>query len=259
MIFVNISNHPSSKWTDEQREAALAMIADDDGYCDGTIVDIAFPSVPPEGGYETIEGLSKQTLEKIKEVLLPAAEAVLEDEMRQTPVIHLMGEQGFCFTLTQMLLDLGLRVVHSTTRREVVEKENGVKETRFSFVRFRNYAPTKQGRWRETAREWSGQNKIFSMLAAAKKEMEEKEARIESEIKTSAVVGGKTKFFWICPSCGVEISACRPMPRSFWEPESPDGRPAYESTDYIAPDDWVKEKAYHHRCPGCKSTGKKGE
>jgi predicted RNA-binding Zn-ribbon protein involved in translation (DUF1610 family) len=257
MIFVNLSNHPSEKWADEQREKALELVSDDE--YEGAIIDIAFPSVPPEGGYETIEGLAKQTLEKIKTTLLPAAEAVLEDEMRPTPVIHLMGEQGFCFTLTQMLLDLGLRVVHSTTRREVVEKEDGTKESRFSFVRFRPYAPTKQGRWRETAKEWAAENKIFKMLAAAKKEAEQKETRIESELKTSAAAGGKTKYSWTCPICGEEISACRPMPKTYWEPESPDGRPAYNSMEYIAPEEWVKEKAYHHRCPGCKSTGKKGE
>lgn len=40
--FFNLTNHPSAKWSDEQKASALHMVGGENG--DGEIVDIPFPN-----------------------------------------------------------------------------------------------------------------------------------------------------------------------------------------------------------------------
>jgi hypothetical protein len=121
-MFVNISNHPSSGWSESQREAFFAL---DEHDLVREIWDFPFPAIDPEAGEDYIDVLAESTLAGL---LVPV----------QTP-IHVMGESGFTFALVSLLKRAGfLCIVYSTTVREVVEK-GGLKTSQFRFVRFRRY------------------------------------------------------------------------------------------------------------------------
>lgn len=113
-MFVNLSNHPSSNWTPEQISAA-----------GGNVVDLPFPQVLPDGDEAYIEKLADEYLQRIM-------------EMKDVSAVHLMGEMNFIVSLVNKLKAKGIRCVASTTVRETVE-ENGVKISKFKFVRYRYY------------------------------------------------------------------------------------------------------------------------
>ena len=50
-----------------------------------------------------------------------------------------MGEMNFTFGLVNMLLNYGIKCLASTTKRIAQESANGVKESVFYFVQFREY------------------------------------------------------------------------------------------------------------------------
>ena len=58
--------------------------------------------------------------------------------MKDVSAVHLMGEMNFTFSLVNKLKANGIKCVASTTVRETVE-ENGVKISKFKFVRYRSY------------------------------------------------------------------------------------------------------------------------
>ena len=112
---INISNHPSTKWGDEQLKAA------------GAVVDLPFPAVDPNASSEELDALAQTYLEKIFSM------GTLDG------VVHVMGEMGFTFKLVSLLKEAGLTVVHSTTERLSVENPDGTKTSLFKFCQFREY------------------------------------------------------------------------------------------------------------------------
>lgn len=118
-FFINVSNHPSSKWSESQFCAAKAF---------GEIVDLPFPQIDPFFSHDQVDGIVKEYVGRISEIA-PDGKAVL----------HIMGEMTFTFALVHRLKSLGYRCVASTTERKVVEKDNNVKETTFEFIQFREY------------------------------------------------------------------------------------------------------------------------
>jgi CRISPR-associated protein Csx16 len=119
-VFVNISNHPSDRWSPAQRQAALRYAPE--------IQDWPFPSVPATA--ETV------TVVAIADDLVAAL-------MREVPgVTHAMvqGEFTLVQALVRRLEGRGISCLSATTRRELIEDDGGVKTTRFEFVRFREYA-----------------------------------------------------------------------------------------------------------------------
>jgi len=118
-LFINFSNHPSSKWSDAQVNAAKAF---------GEIVDLAFPQIDPSHNHSQIEKLANDYVDKIRE-MAPDGSAV----------IHIMGEMTFMFAIVCKLKSLGVKCVAATTERKVVDKADNVKETTFEFVQFREY------------------------------------------------------------------------------------------------------------------------
>ena len=113
-MLLNLSNHPSASWSEAQLAAA-----------GGEVVDMLFPQVAPDGGEEYIEGLANEYLNKIL-------------DMGNITTVHVMGEMNFTYSLVTKLKAHDICCVASTTKREAVE-ENGVKISRFNFVRFRQY------------------------------------------------------------------------------------------------------------------------
>lgn len=117
-MFINLSNHPSSKWSKEQTEAALRY---------GEIIDLPFPMVAPDGNEDYIAALAEQYCDKVIELAAGA------------PVtVHLMGEMTFTFALVKRFHGKGICCVAATTER-VVKEVNGEKTSVFNFVKFRAY------------------------------------------------------------------------------------------------------------------------
>lgn len=118
-LFINLSNHPSAGWGARQREAAEMY---------GEIEDMGFPAIPPEAGEREITDLAEKYVARIEE----------RAETRDVTV-HIMGEMTFCYAVITRLRPLGIPCLASTTRRQVTETADGVKEVRFDFETFRKY------------------------------------------------------------------------------------------------------------------------
>lgn len=123
-VFLNLSNHPSAGWSDEQRHAALALGC-------RSLEDLPFPGVPPEADEAELATLAAATLEAAMEHK-PAAAMVA-------------GEPGLVALLVAGLQARGVRCYTATTRREAVEalQADGTvrKTSTFRFVRWRAYPP----------------------------------------------------------------------------------------------------------------------
>ncbi len=122
-MLINLSNHPSEKWSREQKTAAQ------DQY--GSILDIPFPPVAPELSREEVEEL---VLIYITEVQVIAARNPGEDI-----TVHLAGEFNFVYQMLTELRACGIPAVSSTSERTVREHADGSKTIFFNFVRFREY------------------------------------------------------------------------------------------------------------------------
>ena len=118
-MFVNLSNHPSKTWSETQIKAALQY---------GSIIDIPFPVVSANGDEDYILKLVDDYKTQIISQFNPSCD-----------VIHVMGELCFTFTLIQQLKEKGFVCLASTSERVVEEKEPGIKEVKFEFMRFRTY------------------------------------------------------------------------------------------------------------------------
>ncbi len=116
-MFVNISNHPSARWSTEQRNAALGL--------GGDIRDIQFPNVPPTASMNEVGRLAED----------------LASQVEPGSVVMVQGEFSLTFMLTRRLIGRGCRVVVACTERTVQERElegGKVEKTAvFEFVQFR--------------------------------------------------------------------------------------------------------------------------
>lgn len=121
-LFINLSNHPSSTWSEIQQKNAIEQFGD--------IIEIPFPEIEPEWDSERIDNLVEIYLEKI---------LTIAKEKNAHAVVHLMGEYVFCFKLTTLLKENGITVVVSTSKRHSVMNPDGTKTIQFNFVSFRNY------------------------------------------------------------------------------------------------------------------------
>lgn len=119
-MLINLTNHPSARWSDKQKAAAEVY---------GEIVDMPFPVIDEAGDEKYIATLADEYLNKIVN---------LSDT--QSVVVHLMGEQTFSYALIKRLRERGITCVASTTKRIVKEEVPGKKsEVIFQFERFRAY------------------------------------------------------------------------------------------------------------------------
>lgn len=127
-LFINLSNHPHSGWSEKQLQAVRNLF-DSDKY---TIMDINFPNLEPSWDETQLEKIIEEYFVKIENIRA-------ENHLYPYEVfIHLMGEMNFCFGLISALLKANYNVLASTTKRNVIETENG-KVSKFEFERFRRY------------------------------------------------------------------------------------------------------------------------
>lgn len=115
-MLLNLSNHPSSTWPDNQKKAAIEQYE--------SIEDLAFPQIDPQADEDGIEKLVEGYELKIRKI--------------NPMAVHIMGEMTFTFRLVNRLKSIGIPCMASTTNRKVTEKD-GVKTSVFEFVRFRSY------------------------------------------------------------------------------------------------------------------------
>lgn len=119
-VFINHTNHPSSRWEEGQRRAAER---------DGMIVDVPFPVIPADGEEEEVRRLAEEN-----------AHAILA--YRPSAVL-VQGEFSYTFALVSILKEAGIPTLSACSERHVTERtdENGkiVRESRFAFCRFRSY------------------------------------------------------------------------------------------------------------------------
>jgi hypothetical protein len=121
-MFINLTNHPSSKWDQAQIDAVPKKY--------GEIVDLPFPNIAPALDTEGVAALAMQYFDKIA--------AMVEKGGSAGNAVHLMGETVFVYTLASLLLQAGFPVLASTTER-IVSFEGENKISTFRFVRFRRF------------------------------------------------------------------------------------------------------------------------
>jgi hypothetical protein len=114
--FINITNHPSTGWSEEQTKAALALAE--------RIEDIAFPDVPPTATLAEVEDLAMAVA---CEVPVEASYALVQ------------GEFTLAFEIVRCLQARGIKCLAATTERRATIAPDGSKTSVFSFVQFRQY------------------------------------------------------------------------------------------------------------------------
>ncbi len=117
-MFINLTNHPSERWSKEQLNAARQY---------GVVVDMPFPIIEPTFTKDDIMFLVKECTEKISGL------------MECNTVVHVMGEMTFTYNLVNALKDAGITCLASTTERNTIITPDGKKISEFKFVQFREY------------------------------------------------------------------------------------------------------------------------
>ncbi len=116
-MFINFSNHPSSKWSDEQLKAAKEY---------GEIKDMPFPPVPADAGTEDVKNMAADIVQKI---IAEKPEAVM-----------CQGEFTLTNYVTQALTACGINVLVACSERDTVENVNEKGETvKTNIYRFRQF------------------------------------------------------------------------------------------------------------------------
>lgn len=123
-MLINISNHPSDKWTGNQKEEALKKYK--------TVFDIPFPEVNPDEDENYIKELAMNCFDSCKNTLK-------KETGGKENAVHVMGEFTLTFSLVNLLLNHGIKCIASTTGRIIKELANNKSEVSFEFVRFREY------------------------------------------------------------------------------------------------------------------------
>ena len=128
-IFINLSNHPTDKWSEAQKAAVINK------YQPKQIIDIAFPPINPEWNLDRVRTLVHAYREEIINHLQDKDDYI---------ILHIMGEMCFTHALVNMMSAYKVNCICSTTKRVVTTKydDNGVeigKETQFEFCKFRDY------------------------------------------------------------------------------------------------------------------------
>lgn len=120
MNFINLSNHPSDRWEDKQKEAAQQW---------GTIVDYPFPAVDAQSSTQDIKELAK---------------TIVIDILKKNPAaVMCQGEMTLTYQLVKLLKEQGITVLAACSERKISETilPDGTYEKKaiFQFVRFREY------------------------------------------------------------------------------------------------------------------------
>lgn len=119
-MLLNLSNHPSTTWSETQLLAAHKLY--------GEVVDMPFPKVPPEADAQGVRQLAADTLTRIQ--------AILPGEP-SSHCIMLNGEQSFIILFYDLAKGANFRCCVATSERNTHLNPDGSKTIVFEFVRFR--------------------------------------------------------------------------------------------------------------------------
>ena len=127
-MLINFSNHPSDKWTDDQKNCAIALY--------GEVKDLPFPVVPTGAGKTEIITMADNLIDRIL-----AMKAEIQEE--EAFAVMAQGEFTLTYAVVNRLRKLGITALSAVTERisteEVVNGE--VRKTAiFRFAGFREYA-----------------------------------------------------------------------------------------------------------------------
>ena len=122
-MFINVSNHPSANWNEEQYRTAMQT---------GPVIDLAFPDIDPCADKEKIIELAQEYYAQISGLIhsqvIPISDVT----------VMVAGEFTFTYHLVKRLLEGGYRVVSACTRRDAFEKimpdGSVIKTAKFGFV-----------------------------------------------------------------------------------------------------------------------------
>lgn len=119
-IFINLTNHPSSQWSQEEKAAAEEF---------GHIIDMPFPNIPAAWSKEEVHQCAAEIIEKIMSL--------------QPTAVLCQGEFTCCYDIILSLRKRNIKVLAACSERSVIEKVNdkGVnyKMSIFKFIQFREY------------------------------------------------------------------------------------------------------------------------
>lgn len=115
-MLINLSNHPSNKWSTKQLETAITLYK--------VVTDIPFPHIDPSASLDEVSMLVDDYISKVK--AMPPA------------TIHIMGELTFTHIFVRECERIGIMCIAATTNR-MVEEVEGRKVVTFDFVQFRSY------------------------------------------------------------------------------------------------------------------------
>lgn len=119
MKFINLTNHPSENWEENQTLAASTY---------GEIVDWPFPMVQPAASKEDILQIAERVHRAVTDVY-----------GRNIAAVHIMGEFTLCYTLVMLFKNDNVKCLASTTERVAIVNPDGSKNSTFKFVQFREY------------------------------------------------------------------------------------------------------------------------
>ena len=117
-MFINLTNHPSEKWSEEQLTAARQY---------GEVIDLPFPIIEPTFTKQDIMYLVRECTDVIMGI------------KKGDTVVHVMGEMTFTHNLVNALKEKGITCLASTTERNTIMTTDGKKISEFKFVQFREY------------------------------------------------------------------------------------------------------------------------
>jgi len=120
-MLINLSNHPSAKWSENQKAVAEKLY--------GSVTDFPFPSINPTWTKEQVVALAEEKLNECL-VILPKT---------GNNAIHIMGEMTFIHAFLNLAKLKGVSCVASTTERLVEINDKGEKVSIFKFMQFREY------------------------------------------------------------------------------------------------------------------------
>ena len=118
-MFINLSNHPSTRWESEQLVAATEF---------GEIFNMPFPKISPYANSSEINILAIEYYNSIAKMI---------GEQKDKSVVHIAGELTLCYYLIKLLLQEDYRVVVSCSERIVEEMEDNTICKKFVFTQFR--------------------------------------------------------------------------------------------------------------------------
>ncbi len=127
-MLINVSNHTSANWPEEQKQAAIRLF--------GVIKDIAFPHIDPVADNDAILALANDFGNRIVKCFNNPPAPFIKGEVH---AVHIMGEMTFTCAVVALLQYRNIVCVASTTERIVDEAVDGSKNVVFQFVQFREY------------------------------------------------------------------------------------------------------------------------